>query len=116
MFAYRVVRYIILINYFNEYKRNRTSAPACTFVCVLRANIVRERTRNHHPPLMGLKQFICSVGTAVSIAGCIQRRVVSHPEIRRLSGETEPFEESLSRRFHGGRGGGEGGARRRGAP
>lgn len=43
MFANRVVRYIILINYFNEYKRNRTracarSTPAQIFSNVLRIN------------------------------------------------------------------------------
>jgi hypothetical protein len=45
MFANRAVRYIILINYFNEYKRTdaRARARACahTFVGVLRTNIIR---------------------------------------------------------------------------
>lgn len=48
----RLVRYIILINYFNEYKRNRTRATR-TFQCILLilcANIMREQTRKTRKP------------------------------------------------------------------
>jgi len=59
MFANRVVRYIILINYFNEYKRTRARARlrAHFRTFVLRTNIARASGK-HHPLLMELKRFV----------------------------------------------------------
>lgn len=54
----RLVRYIILINYFNEYKRNRTRAMR-TFECVLLilcANITHEQTRKTRKPSTSLNR------------------------------------------------------------